>query len=189
MMNFSKNDLLNYTDFMLYARNNFSPYDKSLIVSKKLKEYCFFNKNTLFYCFDGSNEFRETEINTERYILTIVSAYLAQSVKHLTDDNYAGLNLIPCFNSICENESILKYMPQLMVMLQLSDAEIDYLEDGVIAITATEIKLDIQELNEEVKEIKTFVLADGETYIHYDEEYDNEDDELSADELLEFLSN
>lgn len=177
-MNFKENHLLTYSDFMLYCKNNFSPYDKALIISKHLKEYCFLYDDTLFYCFDGSNEYKENVINVERYLLTCVSAYLAKSIKSLSDEHLSILNLIPCFQTICENENISKYLPQLMFLLETSHDEIVEEKEVTINIEEKQLK---EELKEEIEPIYA-VLADGETYC-----INKEDKDLTAEEIAQLL--
>jgi hypothetical protein len=94
------------------------PNEKAKLISSKLLNYLLIN-NGMFYRFDDQSILYIKENNDNDYIITLITLFIEQSFKHLSNEQKELLQLKfkKSYDKIFTNSDVNKYLPQLLSYL------------------------------------------------------------------------
>ena len=118
-MKFETKDLLKYDDIENLLTND-SPNDRADLICDKLKKYCFIQNENLYKYDSELVIYKQIKDSIQNELMTIVSSYLTSSKKSLNKEQIKLLSLERKteFKKLCENSTINKMLPQLIITLK-----------------------------------------------------------------------
>ena len=154
-MNFENKHLLNYNEIEELI-NNESPNDRSDIICKNLKYYCFTNKGVLYKFNSILVIYNKIQTGIDDELITIISKYISESIENLNKEQRELLKLkyVKASFKISENSTINKSLSQIKVGLKRDDENIftpDFYEihfqNGYLDLKTLEFKKRVMGIN------------------------------------------
>lgn len=121
VMNFKQDDLLNKNDIEKLIVSVFTN-EKSTIISKKLKSYCFFVGPDLYLVQDNITFTKYCQKTSPLMLISMVSRYLEMSYKNMSEDESKLIRLEHSkqYSKIFSNSNIDSYKSQLQIDLTIT---------------------------------------------------------------------
>ncbi len=130
-MEFQKNDLLNFKEIKSMIDCIF-PNELANIMKIKLSKYCFITSCKDIYTLQKNISYNKST-NVDDTLVTYATLMLEQSYKNLSEDDSERIRdkYPKSWQSIFQNTSIKKYLPQLIANLSSDEIELDSYFDEI----------------------------------------------------------